>query len=162
MPITTAKGLIFIKDSEGSDLKGSREDGSSTVLSFNFLANLPHDTGGRIRGVREVHPFSVVKEIDQLTPLLFKGLVKAELFQEIVIKLFRIDPETGLENNYFTFTFNNCHIVSISNSKSSIGDDKNEIIGQFETISFISEKIKMVFNEGNIEAIDEPALHLQK
>ncbi|MGE5811953.1 MAG: type VI secretion system tube protein TssD [Ignavibacteria bacterium] len=155
------KGIILMKDADGNDLKGPREDGSSLVLDFTFNAQVPHDSHGKIQGQRRVLPFSVTKEIDQLTPQIFKGLCRNEIFTGITVNLFRIEPETGLEKNYFSYLFTKAHIVNIINSMPSITENDKESVGQLETVSFVAEEITLVFKEGNIEYTDKPALHFQ-
>jgi type VI secretion system secreted protein Hcp len=154
-------GVALFKDMDGNDLKGPREDGSSLVLDYEFNAKVPHDIHGRVQGKRQVLPFSITKEIDQLTPQLFKALCQNEILKEVVVNLFRIEPETGLEKNYFSYIFNKAHIVSINNSMLSVTEQDKANVGQLETISFVSEGIKFLFKEGNIEFEDEPSLHFQ-
>jgi hypothetical protein len=38
--------------------------------------------------------------------------------------------------------------------------DNAETVGHLETISFMAERVTWLFSEGNIQFMDEPALHL--
>jgi type VI secretion system Hcp family effector len=156
------KGIILIKDGDGNDLKGPREDGSSLILDFSFNAQVPHDNHGKIQGQRKILPFNITKEIDQLTPQIFKALCRNEILSEIVVNLFRIAPETGLEQNHFAYLFSKAHVVSITNTMPSIIENDKDNVGQLETVSFVSEEITLSFKEGNIEYTDKPALHFQR
>jgi type VI secretion system secreted protein Hcp len=156
------KGLILIKDGDGNDLKGPREDGSSLILDFSFNAQVPHDNHGKIQGQRKILPFAVTKEIDQLTPQIFKALCRNEILTEVVVNLFRIEPATGLEQNYFSYLFTNAHVVTITNSMPSIVENDKDNVGQLETVSFVCEEITLSFKEGNIEYTDKPSLHFQR
>jgi len=154
------KGTIQFKDGDGNDLTGPREDGSSLILDFNFGVQLPFDTQGKIQGQRSFVPFTVTKEIDQLTPQLAQIICTAARCSMITVFLFRIEPSTGLEKMFFTYVFENAHIVQQTQSMPSATNSSNENIGHLETISFMAERVTWLFSEGNIKFMDEPALHL--
>ncbi|MGE5795385.1 MAG: type VI secretion system tube protein TssD [Ignavibacteria bacterium] len=153
------KGTIQFKDGEGNDLKGPREDGSSLILDFSFGVTLPFDAQGKIQGQRSVMPFTITKEIDQLTPQLAQIICTAARCSMITVFLFRIEPETGLEKNYFIYVFEDAHIVQQANSMPSITNKDNEHVGHLESISFVAKRVTWLFKEGNIQFMDEPALH---
>jgi type VI secretion system secreted protein Hcp len=154
------KGTIQFKDGDGNDLKGPREDGSSLVLDFSFGVQLPFDAQGKIQGQRGFVPFTITKEIDQLTPQLAQIICTAARCSEIAVFLFRIEPTTGLEKMFFSYLFENAHIVQQSNAMPSHGGDTAETVGHIETISFLAERVTWLFSDGNIQFTDEPALHL--
>ncbi len=154
------KGTIQFKDGDGNDLKGPREDGSSLILDFNFGVQLPFDTQGKIQGQRSYVPFTITKEIDQLTPQLAQILCTAARCSMISVFLFRIEPTTGLEKMFFSYIFEDAHIVQATQSMPSVINNSNENVGQLETISFMAARVTWLFSEGNIEFTDEPALHL--
>ncbi len=105
------KGTIQFKDGDGNDLTGPREDGSSLILDFNFGVILPFDAQGKIQGQRSFAPFTITKEIDQLTPQLAQIICTAARCSTISVFLFRIEPTTGLEKMFFTYLFEDAHIV---------------------------------------------------
>lgn len=154
------KGTIQFKDGDGNDLTGPREDGSSLVLDFSFGVQLPFDAQGKIQGQRSFVPFTVTKEIDQLTPQLAQIICTAARCSSISVFLFRIEPTTGLEKMFFMYLFENAHIVQQTQSMPSHSGDRAEDVGHLETISFMAERVTWLFSEGNIQFMDEPALHL--
>ena len=65
------KGEIKFKDAEGNDLEGPRPNGSCTVLEFSQRLRLPYTEGtGQVTGSRIYDPFTILKEIDKLTPFM--------------------------------------------------------------------------------------------
>ena len=154
------KGTIQFKDGDGNDLTGPREDGSSLILDFNFGVQLPFDAQGKIQGQRSFVPFTITKEIDQLTPQLAQIICTAARCSMISVFLFRIEPTTGLEKMFFSYVFEDAHIVQQTQSMPSATNSSNENIGHLETISFMAARVTWLFSEGNIQFMDEPALHL--
>jgi type VI secretion system secreted protein Hcp len=102
----------------------------------------------------------ITKEIDQLTPQLAQIICTAARCSSISVFLFRIEPTTGLEKMFFMYQFENAHIVMQTQSMPSTTNSSNENVGHLETISFMAERVTWLFSEGNIQFMDEPALHL--
>ena len=64
------KGEIIIKNHEGSELEGPRENNSCLVFEFEHQVYLPYDKEeNKIQGSRRISAFSIVKDIDKLLKL---------------------------------------------------------------------------------------------
>jgi type VI secretion system Hcp family effector len=156
------KGTILFQDAEGNDLKGPREDGTCLMLDFSFGVQLPFDIQGKIQGQRSIIPFTITKEIDQLTPQLAQIICTAGKCRDILVNLFRIEPETGLEKAFFMYLFHDAHIVQQTNSMPSVTNPDNDRIGHLESIAFMAREVTWLFKEGNIQFTDVPELHFSE
>jgi type VI secretion system secreted protein Hcp len=146
------KGEMTIKNHEGSALEGSRENGSSLVFEFDHEVYLPYDKEeNKIQGSRRVSAFSVIKDIDKLTPQLYDIVCNGRKCTEIKIVLFRIAAETGEEEEYFNYILEDAKIVSVKNWMPSTKIEENENIGHLEKVTMLARKIKWSYLDGGIE-----------
>lgn len=82
--------------------------GSTELKSFNHSVWIPTDhTTGKLTGTRLHLPITFEKEIDRITPYLFRGVCTGRIFKEAVIKMYRID-EAGIELEYFIYYTEKC------------------------------------------------------
>ena len=110
------KGEIIIKNHEGNELKGPRDNGSSLVYEFNHEVYLPYEKEeNKIQGSRKITAFNIVKAIDPLTPQLYQIVCNGQMCKEIKITLYRIGMQTGEEEAYFHYTLKDAKIVSVQN-----------------------------------------------
>jgi type VI secretion system secreted protein Hcp len=145
------KGEILVKNHEGTELKGPRENGTSLVYEFNHEVYLPYEKEeNRIQGSRKITAFSIVKGIDELTPQLYQIVCQGQMCKEIVITLYRIGMETGEEVPYFHYTLKNAKIVSVVNWMPPTYDPKNEDVGHLEKVSMLAREFTWEFIEGGI------------
>jgi len=121
------KGEIIIKNHEGNDLEGPRENNSSLVFDFNHTVYLPFDKEqNKIQGSRRISEFSIIKDIDQLTPQLYDIVCNGRKCTEVLIILYRIAAETGEEEEYFHYILEEAKIVSVENWMPSTKIPANE------------------------------------
>ncbi|MCK5210945.1 MAG: type VI secretion system tube protein Hcp [Cyclobacteriaceae bacterium] len=150
------KGEILIQDQDGTLLEGPRENGSSLVFEFNHKVYLPYDQEeNKIQGSRRITEFSVLKDIDRLTPQLYGMVCRGMLCKEVKISLYRIAMETGEEEVYFTYLLEDAKIVSVENWMPSTKLEVNENIGHLEKVRFLAKKFTWAFLEGGIEYTEE-------
>jgi len=134
----TAKGEIIIKNHEGTQLEGSRENSSSLISEVGLNVSLPYDQlENKIQGSRHISGLSVKKEIDRLTPQIFEIVCLGRTCKEVVITLYNINDE-GDEKPYFIYTLADAKIVSMSNGMSS------------ESLNFIAKSYTLEYLEGGI------------
>jgi len=146
------KGEITFKNHEGSELEGSRENNSSLVFEFNHEVYLPYDKEeNKIQGSRRVSAFSIIKDIDKLTPQLYDIVCNGRKCTEIKIVLFRIAAETGEEEEYFNYLLEDAKIVSVENWMPSTKIEANENIGHLEKVTMLARKIAWKYLDGGIE-----------
>ena len=139
----TAKGEIIIKNHEGTQLEGPRENKSSLIFSVGLSVSLPYDQlENKIQGSRHIDGLSVSKEIDRLTPQLFEVVCLGRTCKEVTITLYNINDE-GDEKPYFVYTLKEAKIVSMSNGMSD------------ESLNFIARSYTLEFLEGGITYTEE-------
>jgi type VI secretion system secreted protein Hcp len=150
------KGEILIKNHEGNELKGPRENGTSLVFEFNHEVYLPYEKEqNKIQGSRKITAFEVVKEIDQLTPQLYQIVCTGQLCKEIKIVLYRIGMESGEEEPYFNYILKDAKIVSVINWMPPTYDAANEGIGHLEKVKMLAKEFNWEFIEGGITYVEQ-------
>jgi len=150
------KGEITIKNHEGNELEGSRENGSSLVFEFNHEVYLPYDKEeNKIQGSRRISAFSIIKDIDKLTPQLYDIVCNGRKCTEIKIILFRIAVETGEEEEYFHYILEDAKIVSVQNWMPTTKIEANENIGHLEKVTILAKKFTWSYLDGGIEYQEE-------
>jgi type VI secretion system secreted protein Hcp len=145
------KGEILIKNHEGSELEGPRENKTSLVYEFKHDVYLPYEKEeNKIQGSRKITAFEIVKSIDQLTPQLYQIVCNGMLCTEITIWLYRIGMETGEEEKYFVYKLSDAKVVSVENWMPPTYDPKNEGVGHLEKVKMLAKKIEWEFIDGGI------------
>lgn len=150
------KGELLIKNHEGNDLEGAREDNSSLIFEFNHEVYLPYDKEeNKIQGSRRISAFSIVKDVDKLTPQLYDIVCNGRKCTEVLIKLYRIAAETGEEEEYFNYLLEDAKVVSVENLMPSTKLEENENIGHLEKVRFLAKKFSWKYLDGGIEYTEE-------
>mgnify|MGYP001563013754 FL=1 len=145
------KGEIKIKNHEGNELKGPRENGSSMVYEFSHEVYLPYEKEeNTIQGSRKITSFSIVKAIDELTPQLYQIVCNGQMCKEIKITLYRIGMQTGEEEAYFHYTLKDAKIVSVQNWMPPTYDVANEGVGHLEKVAMLAKTFSWEFIAGGI------------
>ncbi len=150
------KGEITIKNHEGTQLEGPRENGSSLVFEFDHQVYLPFDVEeNKLQGQRRIREFTILKDIDKLTPQLYEMACLGRNCQEVKITLYRINSEGGDEEPYFTYTLENAKIVSVENFMPSTKYLENENIGHLERVKFLAKKFTWEYIDGGVIYAEE-------
>ena len=135
-------GSILFKDDAGDLIRGPREeDGSSFVYEFNAEVTFLSSTTPSVIERRRVEVFWIVKGIDELTPALLDILENNKRCKEIIVTLYRIGPESGLHEKYFTYSFYDARIVSIRNWMDSVYDPTGAANPHFEKIGIVAREV---------------------
>jgi len=109
MPLECA---IFFGDFEGGNTKAGRE-GSSVVTQLEHKIYRPvDDQTGEVRGTRVHGAVKVLKELDKATPEINNRLTTGKQLGKVEIKWFRVNPEEGIEEHYFTHTLERVKVAS--------------------------------------------------
>ncbi|RQW07067.1 MAG: type VI secretion system tube protein Hcp [Calditrichaeota bacterium] len=144
------KGELTVKNHEGTQLEGPRENGSSLVFEYEHNVYLPFDTEeNKIQGSRRIAAFKLIKDVDQLTPQLYEMVALGRTCKEVVITLYRINEE-GDEKPYFTYTLEDAKIVNVKNYMPSTKYPENENVGHLEEVKFLAKKFTWEYLEGGI------------
>lgn len=148
------KGELYVQDHEGKQLEGPRDNKSSLIFEFNHEVYLPYDKDeNKPTGPRKITAFTVTKEIDKLTPLLYQMVSKGRNSKKIEIRLYRNAPDDGsgeLEH-YFNYLFEDAKIISVENYMPFAKIKENEDLGHLEKIKFVAREIEWEFKKGNVK-----------
>lgn len=133
---------LFIAEYPGSSEKEGRED-SSDVFAVEHKIFQPIDSStGQPSGVRVHTPLIVVKVIDKATPGLHKALTTGENLPQVILRWYRIDPDTRREAEYYTITLTNARIISVETFMPMSFLPENEAFRHMEKVSFVYEEIE--------------------
>lgn len=120
--------------------------GSTELKSFNHSVWIPADYNtGKLTGTRLHVPITFEKEIDRITPFLFRGVCTGRMFKEALIKMYRIN-EAGIEIEYFNITLQNVKITRISPVLFPLGVASKHM----EEVEIRYESIEWKYCDGNI------------
>jgi len=96
-------------------------------LAFEFETLQQYDLGsGQLTGRRQHRPITIVREVDQASPLLWQALCTNESFQSASLQFVRPNSN-GKETVYYTINLTNGAIVGYRTGHGSKGK-KREIV----------------------------------
>lgn len=130
-------GTIEITGERQGEFQGS--DGPMMeIISFSHEIVSPRDAAsGLPTGRRQHKPITITKEIDKASPLIFQALVDNENLTEILIGLLKDG------NAVATVRLTNASVAGRAQK------------GNYETISFVYQRIEWTWLDGNITAEDD-------
>ena len=150
------KAELSIWNHEGNQLEGPRENLSSFVFEFNHDVYLPYDKEqNKIEGSRRIGAFTVVKDIDRLTPQIYDIVCNGRKCTKVQIALYRIATDTGEEEEYFHYILEDANVVAVDNYMPSTKIVANEALGHQEMIKFLAKKFTWSYLDGGIEYMEE-------
>lgn len=118
------------------------KEGGVKIIEFNHEVYLPYDAEtGQIQGSRRVTVLEVVKEVDQITPILYQYTCEGTTLPKVELKWYRINS-TGQEEHYFTITLEQVRIVSTRTYMPNPLDSDNTVFGHLEKVKFLGRMIK--------------------
>jgi type VI secretion system Hcp family effector len=83
------------------------------VERFDTECLAPRDAiDGKAKGRRVHKPLKIAQELDANVPFIMSALVANELLPEFVLELWQKNVQTGDDENHFTITLVDAHIVS--------------------------------------------------
>jgi type VI secretion system secreted protein Hcp len=149
------KGELTVMNHEGTQLEGPRENGSSLVFEYDHQVYLPFDAEeNKIQGSRRIGSFTLIKDVDQLTPQLYEMVALGRTCKEVTITLYRINAE-GDEKPYFNYKLEDAKIVSVKDYMPSTKYVENENVGHLEKVEFLAKKFTWEYLEGGIIYTEE-------
>ncbi|TCB89750.1 MULTISPECIES: Hcp family type VI secretion system effector [Enterobacter] len=146
----TIPAHIWLIDDNGSPLIGEclmpSRLGSTELKSFNHSVWIPTDHNtGKLTGTRLHVPIRFEKEIDRLTPYLFRAVCEGRILKEALIKMYKIN-DAGIELEYFNIKLENVKITQISPVLFPVGIASKHM----EEVEIRYESIEWKYTEGNI------------
>lgn len=138
----------------GSVTQKGRE-GSIEVIAFLHEIVAPRDpTNGRPTGKRMHKPFSITKQLDRSSPILYDVLTHNENLTEVVLKLFRPNA-AGVERHAFTVRLVNATIASMQMRLLNVKHPRHSKMPELEEVSFAYQRIEWTWVDGGITADDD-------
>src|SRR4030042_3920824 len=123
------KGELYIEGPDGP-LEGPRDNGTSLIYEFNHEVYLPYDMEtNRVQGSRRLSSFSLTKDIDKITPILYQYCCEGTKLKSVTIILYMIKEASEIP--YFNYILENATIVSVKNVMPTTKLKENENVGHF-------------------------------
>lgn len=134
------KSEVIFYDDGGSEFPGPRPNKSSIAYEFSQACRLPFQKGSVVpSGSREYEQFTILKQIDKTTPLLWKTLCEGAELKKVEVILYEIGEKTGSETPYFKYTLDSARIAGIRNWQPSSFEGEVEEVGHLEEISLVAQ-----------------------
>jgi type VI secretion system secreted protein Hcp len=146
------------------DIKGSvtqkGREGKILVIAFEHEVQSPRDVAtGQATGKRTHKPFTITKEIDKSTPLLYTALTTNETITSWELQCFAPKSSrssgSGLEVNHYTVRLTNANIIDIRSIMLNNKVPENIKMPLMEEVGFVYEKIEWTWVDGGIIATDD-------
>lgn len=141
---------LWLVDANGSPIVGgslvSGRVGAIELRTVSHHMSIPTDTNtGKLTGTRVHAPFSMQKEFDKTTPILYRSLSEGHTLKSATIKMYRV-LDSGLETEYFNIILENVKVTSIAPNLHPSGQTGTHL----ETIQLRYETITWKYCDGNI------------
>jgi type VI secretion system secreted protein Hcp len=145
---------LRIKAAKQGDIKGSvtqkgRED-TIMVIAYNHDILSPIDVASGMASGKTKHGlFTIVKERDKSTPLLYQALLSNENLPEVRLE-FWSPSASGKEIQDYTVKLTNAHIVKINSAMLNNKSPENMQHKATDEVSFAYQKIEWTWMDGGI------------
>lgn len=143
---------------KGSILQKGREDSVGVIAVSHEILSPRDPQSGLPTGQRMHKPFTITKELDKASPILYNVLCTNENLSEVTIKFFtpQLKAATGVgaEVNHYTVKLTNANIATISFRQANIRHTDLVKFPEYEEIAMTYEKIEWTWNDGGIMAMD--------
>lgn len=141
-------------DINGSVTQAGRED-SIMVIATNHEVVSPRDAAsGLPTGKRQHKPFTITKEVDKSTPLLYNVLVNNENITEWKLEYWQ-PSKSGQEVQHYHVELVNASISAIQQEMLNNKYPENMQHKEREHVSFCYQKIIWTWVDGGITAEDD-------
>lgn len=141
---------LWLYDENGSEVIGEcimpTRAGSTELKSFNHSVWIPTDHNtGKLTGTRLHTPITFEKEVDRITPYLFRAVCTGKTFKQAIVKMYKIN-EAGMEYEYFNIQLDNVKITRVSPVLFPLGVAS----AHMEEVELRYEPIKWKYVTGNV------------
>jgi type VI secretion system secreted protein Hcp len=138
----------------GSVTQKGREN-KILVIAVQHEIVCPRDPQSGIPTGKRMHkPFTITKELDRSSPLLYGVLCTNENLPEARIDFWTATP-TGQEKQHFTVRLTNANISAINFKMANIRNPKLVRLAEYEEIALTYQKIEWTWNDGGLTAADD-------
>jgi type VI secretion system secreted protein Hcp len=138
----------------GSVTQKGRENSIEVIGFFHEIVGPRDPVSGRPTGKRMHKPFSITKQLDRSSPLLYDVLTHNENLSDVTLRLFR-PQASGVERHAFTVRLANATISSIHLRMLNTRHPKHSRMPELEEVSFAYQRIEWTWTDGNITADDD-------
>jgi len=124
------------------------------LIAYNHEIKVPVDVAtGQTAGRRQHGLFTITKEVDRSSPLLYQALATNEAFPQFELQCWRATP-TGLEQQHYTIKLTNARVVGIRQQMPNTANPDLKRYETYEEVSFSYQTITWTWTEGGITATD--------
>jgi type VI secretion system secreted protein Hcp len=139
---------------KGSVTQYGRED-SILIIASNHEIVSPRDAAsGLPTGKRQHKPITIIKEVDQSSPLLYQALVNNENFPEWELQFWRAGIRRR-QTQFYTVQLVNAQITAIHFELPNTRYPETARLNEFEQVSFVYQRIRWTWEDGGITAEDD-------
>ena len=137
---------LNIKGQKQGAIKGSvtqkGREGKIMVIAVNHEIISPRDPASGLPTGKRMHkPFTITKELDKSTPLLYNVLVNNENIPDWELQFWR-PSATGAEQQHYTVKLTNANIASINFRLANNKHPDLMKFAEYEEIAFTYQKIE--------------------
>ena len=150
---------LKLKGKNQGDIKGGvtqkGREGKILVMAFEHEVQTPIDPASGLPTGKRIHrPFTITKEIDKSSPLLYSALVNNETFTVWELQCFAA-KSSGVEVNTYTVALTNARIIDITSNMMNNKIPENAKMPLMEEVSFTYQKIQWTWVNGGITSSDD-------
>jgi type VI secretion system secreted protein Hcp len=139
----------------GGSVTQKGREGKILVITAQHEIVCPRDPqSGLPTGKRMHKPYTITKELDRSSPLLFAILCTNENIREARVDYWTATA-TGQEKQHFTVRLTNANIASINFKMANVRSPKLGRRAEYEEIALTYQKIEWTWNDGGISAADD-------
>ncbi len=149
---------LRIKGQKQGDIKGSvtakgRENSIQVMAAAHSITSPRDAASGLPTGKRMHKPFTITKEVDKSSPLLYMMMISNEIITSWELQFWSAS-RAGLESQDYTVKLTNAYI---SNIDFHMPDTRNADLAkyqEYEEISFTYQTITWTWTDGGVTAQD--------
>jgi type VI secretion system secreted protein Hcp len=150
---------LKLKGQKQGEIKGSvtqkGREASIMVIAVSHEIVSPRDpASGMPTGKRMHKPFTITKELDKATPLLYNVLVNNESISTWELQHWT-PSATGAEKQHYTVKLTNANIAAIAFRMANNKHPDLMKFTEYEEIAFTYQKIEWTWVDGGITAMDD-------
>jgi type VI secretion system secreted protein Hcp len=150
---------LFIKGEKTGEVAGSvtqkGREKSIMVIATSHEIKSPRDhASGLPTGKRQHGGFTITKEVDKSSPLLYNILVNNENIKEWKLQFWRPSP-AGTEFQNYTIELENANVAGIKLVMPNNKHPELMKFAEYEEIQFTYQKITWTWMDGGITAMDD-------
>jgi len=150
---------LKLKGTKQGEIKGSvtqkGREGSIAVIAVSHEIISPRDPASGLPTGKRMHkPFTITKELDKSSPLLYNVLVNNENLTAWELNFWRPSP-SGAEQQHYTVKLTNANIASVAFRMANNKHPDLMKFAEYEEVAFTYQKIEWTWVDGGITAMDD-------